>query len=233
MRFLLFLIIIIVIYFVATQIRIVQLDSSPDKKNQKESYQKSQIEKPPSKIPCHNVSKTRIIEGSARDLLRRIKNEYLDTEYHYNLSNQPSVTRYPSNDRYSKDRKYLKYIRDSINSWNEICDKRKKMFVQKLIPIIITETEDEFVITVRAKMIFCGKFLHLELSFHGIVLRSDDFDQDDSCEIQLVNIKPISRIIFDDTNQNPKEYNPFISMDQQLKYVAEMKHIHQNDDYRY
>ena len=84
------------------------------------------------------------------NLVDIIKFEYSDPRYKFNLPNLPVTTRYPNSETTRLDEKYLRHIRNNINSWNKIFDlycqnNGKIITILELKPIFIMETENEFV----------------------------------------------------------------------------------------
>ena len=108
----------------------------------------------------------------ATNLVELIKNEYMDPKYRFNIANLPVTSRQSNTSTLKLDKKYLKHVRDNIESWNKIfnsyCKRNKNIFiVQEIKPIFVMETDHEFIIKVFTKLSYQKKSMHLELTYYG------------------------------------------------------------------
>jgi hypothetical protein len=204
MKLILFLIIVAIVYFIATQINVVHMDTFP-KQQQSELDNKSKIRSMllSNYIKCDNkdnnnessdtiyqknketfsqisdissMSKTSPPNGNS--LLQKINLEYVDCQYKFNISNQPVTTRYPNKNTEHIDKKYTKHIKNNIEEWNEIFKKnwnKKLLHIRSVILLFIMETPNEFLIKANVKLLYLNKTLHLQLTYYGQVEKSDDF----------------------------------------------------------
>ena len=258
MKLILFLIIIIIIYYVATKIKVVHIDSlPPNNKNELITRKKLKDVLTTSYIKDDNTSKNLRIESfvndlefdttsvqkpnahnaykayNAYDVLNNIKEEFLDDQYKFNIPNLPQTTRYCTKYTAHIDNKYVEQIKRNINDWNETIS------IQGIKPIFIIEAGKEFVMKINVSLLYANKTMHLELEYYGQIERSDDFLNGgfDSYILQLVSIKPIKKSEYDinpdapiAADNNLDINNPFISMREQLEYVDKINKMHLNDN---
>lgn len=158
-------------------------------------------------------------------LLNRIKEKYLNTKYLFNLPNNPSTTRYPANQPSQQDHEYLKYIKKDIKTWNNILNTPINIITIKNIhPILVVETSDELLIKVTAELKYLKTIFYLELSYYGLIERTDDFftNQNNTIHLQLVEINKININQYLQSKQPVTEEAPFITMSEQMAYVDEI-----------
>lgn len=271
MKLILFLLIIVVIYFIASRIKVVHSDllSTQEKKELDDRnkirsmlmYNHIRCANSPQQTkPIENFSHSNSNEYSIdspqpiqkigiNEVLNMIKFEFLDKQYFFNMSNRPVATRNSNINTKKEDKKYIKHIKNNINEWNQVLplnsDHIKTMVIK---PIFIKETDNEFVITVNAKLLYLNKTLHLQLTYYGKIEKTDDFlnGGTDTYILQLVNIKPITKFDFSQLittincsttsdyefiAQGDNNTDPFISMAEQMAYVNKINKIHENEEY--
>ena len=176
---------------------------------------------------------------NASNLLILIKSEYVDDQYRFNVSNQPVTTRYPNSNTCVIDGKYIKHIKRSIQSWNELFYKyyqtNEQLLVVKDIKLFfVLETLNEFIIKANVSLLYLGKTLHLQVSYYGEIERTDDFlnGQTDKYVLQVTEVRPITKTEFGEkiipaTSQS--DTWPFMSMYDQMKYVDRINKLHQSE----
>jgi len=243
MKLLIIIIIIIVIYFVLTKIKVVHIDALPDHHREEvanrtkirsmllhnhiktvdnvESYPNKNIEK----FSQHISSGSNNQPLSGKKLFKTIKLKYLDTNYKFNISNQPVTSRYPSEASAHLDKKYLKQIKNNISGWNKLIKLRE------LKLIFVMETEKEFVAKANVELVYMEKTLHLQLMYYGQIKISDDYLDWNSVtyELQLTDIKPILKKEYYSYTGSYQNHMPFMSMEKQLEYVDRINKLHKTE----
>lgn len=235
MKLIIFLIIVVIIYFIATQIKVVHITTLPTKertelenKNKlkemlKPSYIKS-FENKENTIPQQENFQKQIKntkEQNSDSLLSIIRSNHLDPNYQFNIANSPINLMNLHKDNMHYD-KYKKYITKEINSWKKIYKNNFQVF--NIEPIYIAETLDEFLVKANANINFYGKSLFVQVVYYGMVERSDDpFNTCDKYKLQLVGIKKISRSEYSTIT---KIDNPFMTMNEQMEYIAKINQMH-------
>ena len=162
-------------------------------------------------------------------LLNKIKDTYLDSQYYFNDATLPVTSRSPNKNTARIDKKYLHHIKQNINNWNESFDQYGQAFVVKDIkPIFIQETENEFVIQSNVMIYYKYHMIYLDLTFYGQIERSDDFlnGGSDIYIIQLVSAKLVSESKY---HSAVKKYQPFLSMEENMKYVDRINKMHADE----
>ncbi|XWV26461.1 hypothetical protein QJ857_gp0608 [Tupanvirus soda lake] len=231
MKLILFLIIIAVIYFIATNIKVVHSTtfSSDEKKEldernkvrtlllsnhirstdgQNDNYQPKNIESF-SQTNEYQVNDTYYNETidslpNATTLLDMIKDEFLDRQYSFNIPNLPVTTRNSNLGTKSKDKKYVLHIKNNIKEWNEVLTQKsskKYINVDDVKPLFVKETESEFVITVNIRMYYLKRSLHLQATYYGKIDRNDDFMNDDT-DTYILQLVQLKPISKNEFNQN-------------------------------
>lgn len=241
MKLIIFLIVVAIIYFIATRIKVTHLNKlAPNEKKEIENRNKirnlilyNHVKTSDDMVNSNQTEQFSLsIDDSPNinELFSQIKDQFLDQKYYFNLSTQPVTSRYLGHNLSKKDKKYLKHIKNSILEWNQLLDK-KLIKIKEIIPIFIKETEDEFVITVNVRISYHKKMLYLSLVYYGKNQRSDDFinHPQDTYVIQLIDLKVISKNDFYQKNRATENDAPFITMDEQLAYVNKIHQMHQNE----
>lgn len=268
MKLILFLIIVLIIYFIASRIKIVHSKTLSDQEK-KDFDERNRVRSllMTNHIKCENIQDKDINKSekfsnmnttsitntfltddnklpSIHELLDMIKEEFLDKKYYFNMANLPVTTRYSNYNIKSKDKKYIKHIKNNINEWNEIFDDNqnsdKYIEIKEIKPIFIKETENEFIITINTKLSYLQKTLHIQITYYGQIEENDDFinndTETDTYILQLIQFKPIHK---NDYGQNITAYNnnihnsSFITMDEQMAYVNKIKKMHENEEEYY
>lgn len=181
-----------------------------------------------------------IILPNASNLLFLIKSEYVDDQYKFNIATQPVTTRNSNRTTMIQDKKYLRQIKKDMEGWNELFYKyfqtnQKLLAVRELKPIFVTETTNEFVIKLSASVIYLSRPTHFQLTYYGQIEKSNEFLNNfgpaDTYILQLVDIRPIPKNDFDiiPAAFNGSDNGPFMSMQEQMKYVDRVNRMHKND----
>lgn len=218
MKLIIFLVIVIIIYYLATKIKVVHIDNLPPN-NKKELVTRKKIKDILTSSYVKDTSREERIENfvnnlefdeptnlsrnfpNACNLVDLIRKEFVDSQYKFNIPNLPQTTRYCT--KYTKylDDKYLEQIKQNINDWNEIFNHKNIILIKGIKPIFVIETEAEFVIKVNISLLYLNKTMHLEAEYYGQIEKSDEFLNGgfDSYILQLVSIRPIKRSEYDTT----------------------------------
>lgn len=256
MKIIIFLIIIVILYFIATQIKLIHIDTLSDKQ-QNEINTKSRLKYmlTSDHIKCddkihnmHNKNEFFNLQSrnqcndninlpSGKHLFHLIKSNYLDNQYQFNIANQPTITRYYNQNMTNTDNKCLEYIRKNIRKnillWNKIFENKKIIEINTINPIFIIETSNEFIIKTNVSLIYRNKTMHLQLTYYGQIKISDDFlnDGKDTYILQLTDIQPLKKSDYDLQIKEINEYdnNPFMTMQEQLQYVDKINQLHENE----
>lgn len=162
-KFILFLIIILIIYFIATRIQVIHIDKLPEKeKTDLNNRNKIRTMLLANHIKCYDNQKNENFENipnrsdasiisntpntstnssnlsdrelpDADELLDIIKSEYVNSKFKFNIANQPVTSRYSNKNTKIADHKYIKYIKNNIKKWNDFFE---NMFKNGLIHVI-------------------------------------------------------------------------------------------------
>jgi hypothetical protein len=250
MKIVLFLIIIGIIYFAALQIKVVHVDTFTDQQKQ-ELNDKLKIRsilfsnhfKCDKNDSCTNnfpetfsqFSDNSHDAGSstADELIEIINLKCVDSQYKFNIVNQPVTTRYPNKDTEYINRKYIKYIKKNIKKWNKLKAIHKMIYIKKIIPLFVMETLNEFYMKVNIQLLYLNKTLHLQLTYYGQIEQLDDFSKKDIYTLQLVEIKPLTKNEYvNSINSFNEDDNstPFMSMKTQLEYVNKINNMHKYEN---
>lgn len=172
-----------------------------------------------------------------------LRSEYMDTEYNrnqyrFNITGQPTTSRYPNANTVIPDKRYVKQIRKDMMSWNNLFPKyydvKKKLIeIVDIKLIFITETDFEFVIQGMVKIKYRGKFMHFRFEYYGQINRTDDFINGgtDTYTLQLSSLKPMSKSEFESQLDGKylDEKSSFVTIDSQMKYVDKINKLHQKE----
>uniref|UniRef100_A0A6C0LTK6 Uncharacterized protein n=1 Tax=viral metagenome TaxID=1070528 RepID=A0A6C0LTK6_9ZZZZ len=171
---------------------------------------------------------------NASNLLMLIKSEFMDEQYRFNIPNQPVTTRYPCYESYKKDSKLLKQLRLEVESWNVLFYKyyqtnEKLIQIKDIKMVFIQETQHEFIVKVNIALSYLYKSMHYQLTFYGQIDKTDDIINNpiEQYTLQLINIIPIMKSEYFSDIENE---TPFLTMQDQLKYVDKINKLHQNED---
>lgn len=241
MKLLIFLIVVIAIYFIATRIKLVNIDSLPTedrkalKKRQKmrsivrHNHAKCENDKPVDIIEPFSPIDNRIDKTlSSNSILNTIYDEYLDPNYRFNIATKPETYRKIDLNSY-QDKKYMKHIKNNILNWNNLF-KKDLIKIKTITPTFINEASDEFVLSSNVALVVNNDIVLLGLTFYGKIDRTEDHLDGgyDKYIIQLVEMKPVDPDIFDNTIkefQKQKPYNHFMTISEQNAYVKKRKDI--------
>ena len=112
-----------------------------------------------------------------REIIDIIKEEFLDSQYRFNIASQP-VTTVPKN----MYRKYEPYIVDHIQTWNDLFDEDLLEVIRYEI-LFVKKTEEEFYLDAIVMMRYLERSLHLQIKLFGKRVGDD-------MVIQLVGFEP-------------------------------------------
>jgi hypothetical protein len=259
LKLILFLVIIVVIYFLASKIKIIHADTlSHQEKKELDDRNKIRSLLMSNHIRCANpTTNQNVVEKfdqsntmtstseysintesnhklDADEILEIIRNKFLDRQYFFNMATLPVTMRYANTNVRGK---YIKHIKNNIGKWNKVLSSLGSEQIEpiEIKPIYIEETEDEFVILANVKLLFLNKTLHLQLTYYGKIEKPDDFlnGDIDIYVLQLVGIKPISKNEFGQNNYTGIPMEPFMSMDEQMAYVNKINKMHANEEIYY
>jgi len=124
------------------------------------------------------------------NIIEFIRENYLDSQYTFNLSNSRVTTRNINCDLKKHDRIILQKIMISIEQWAEIMKSPEPIIVDKINPLFIMYTDDEFYIRLNAKISYQDDVIYLKLSYYGNI-------SDDKYILQLIEIDTVSRKNFE------------------------------------
>lgn len=234
-KLIIFFVIILLIYFIFIRSS-TKSTSVNNKKCLNESFKTNLTNRAKRTDIDLGMKSTPIHRNNPPNLIKVITSELVDSQYKFNLKALPVSTRYASTNSICSDEKYLRHIRNNIRSWDKIL-KRYGMGIKiiKLIPILISETEDEFIIVVGVKLSYVknskrvGTIYNIELIYYGKIMRSDDFLNGGS-DIYILQLTSMRTINWDEDSYNRyNDHGPFISMKEQLDYVEEVNQMHKNE----
>lgn len=205
-----------------------------------ELYSAKQFNSPDYKHDYFDLYTTPMTLPTANDLFILLRSEYIDStyannKYKFNITNLPTTNRYPNMDTTAEDKKYIKQIKHDIMSWNNLFPKyyhtNKRLIIIKSIKLIfIKETEFEFVVQAIVKLSYRNRLMHFQVEYYGQINRTDDIlnGVGNTTTIKLVGLIPMSRSDFDiqPDSMYQEARSPFISMDEQLKYVNKINQMH-------
>lgn len=242
MKILLFLVLLIFVYFIATQIKVVHVNTLPNgQRTEINNRNKIRSILMSNHIKCstQNDSKksTDNYLFNISDFIIAIRSKYLDNQHEFNVANQPVTTRYPNQNTKLIDDKYIYHIKKNIRSWNKTFE---TIYINNIKPVLIIETLNEFIIKLNTKLYYQKKILYFELIYYGKIERSDDFFNGnyDIYALQLTNIKPITSVEYnnfpririnsevDQQLQETNDHNCFMTMSEQLEYVNKIHKLH-------
>jgi len=258
-KILLSIIIIGIIYFIVIQITRTQTNKTtehftdhsnsihlrnyknkiPNKDRKENRYKRS--EETNLDLSVEMIKQEYLDEDNSPDrLIDLVKKQYLDNQYQFNVANRPITTRYFMSPKVAKsntyrDNDYLRIIRKDIRGWNGIMGKNKNIFLDDLCLISITETDDEFIIKINARIMYLKNTIHLRLTYYGQIIRSDDFlnGGHDEYILQLVDMEPISQreysCEYHDKSKNSTNNDIFMTMDEQMEYVRSVHKMHADE----
>lgn len=247
MKILIFIIIIIIAYFIFTQVKVFHIDTLPYKQQKelrtkakmrsmlldnyvkRENINKNKKNKAIKKLQENRKNENETesnLSTKTLNFLNIIDKEYVNPNFKFNISNQPLITKYFSKYDDNLSKKYLPHIKYNIESWNN--DLPHNFKIIKLIPIIISEAGNEFIIKVYIEIYFniFEKTIYLKADYYGEIEKSDDFDNDDVYILQLIKLNQITKLKFKNINE---KIQPFMNMKDQLKYVDYVNNQHKNE----
>lgn len=153
--------------------------------------------------------------------LSKIKSQYLNHDYKFNISNIP--VRHLYHDMLSKSMlaKYTSAIHNSINNLNT------KFNVAETKLLYIQETDMEFIINALVKLSYKSYNIYIKLSYYGFT--NDSTTADPTYHLQLISFDIISEREFNSPKNNRSLDTVFMTMDQQLAYVEKINNMHANE----
>ncbi len=243
------------IYLAASMIKVIHVSALPEE-HQKELFAQEQIKITFPKLK-EKIIKEKIIKENeallnnsqepspklelpnAQDLFVLIKSEHITNDkYKFNIVSLPvdERTTKPNNER---DDIYLENITKDVLKWNNILwDHYRVPKKTKLIKIndvkitFIKETDIEFTVDAYLKLLYQTKTLYYKVKYYGKVQKSDNFinEEIDQIVMKLVSIRPVNADEYYHSSKKPKKEkitHPFLSMEDQMKYVSKRKAIYQ------
>lgn len=162
-----------------------------------------------------------------------INDEYIDESYKFNIANQP--LRVLRDSHAAKNNKYVKHVRDNIMDWKKaLCDHNIKteIYVKKIHVNFVKETDTEFIIYAIVALIICNRNLYLEIKYYGKYDLDDEIDlnADDTCTIQMLSLKPISKTRYISEVGTECTKDLFQNLDEQLEYVKKVDDMHYDEN---
>lgn len=258
MKIVFFLIIIIIVYILALQIKVVHIKSLPEQ-DRNELKMKSKLKEImytnsiksknklfnnyqnrydlPVRVDLTNSDTLDINDlPDVTNLIELIKNEFVDSDFKFNISNLPVTTQNCNKFTCKNDKYIVKNIREYILKWNELFDNNPIIKILEIKPIFIMKTEREFFVKSFVKLFYNNRSLHLEVVYYAESDKGDDYDSwsDTSYTLYLNSIRPILKADYvysiekiESIEKN--NFGPFQSLSDQLKYVKKINEKHKND----
>lgn len=241
MKLIIFIIIIGIIYLLATRIKVVHIDSLPTPQ-QKELNERTRLRNmllttyvrcPEKEERIQNMNnKINKIKPNVSHLIKLVRSKLVDQNYNFNFANLPVTSRYPSKDTSRSDGLYTMYIKKDIQSWsNKLFGKNKNSIqVSEIKLVSITETIKEFIIDANIILVYGGEEKFLKLRYYGVIQQSDDpfFGGNDEYYLQLTSVKEITEEEYE-ARIEASGRGPFVTMSEQMEYVNKIKKMHDNE----
>lgn len=158
------------------------------------------------------------------NLINLIKKEFVEESYRFNIAGLPVTTKNAS--RENANKKYLKHVSNAINQWNNLFS-LNQIKVKSIYPLIISETDSEFVLKANVKIIYNEKPVYLQVEFYGKIEKTDDIlNKGKDCYIlQLLS----ARLIPAKSYKSKVQSSEFMTMEDQLAYVEKVNEMHENE----
>lgn len=218
-------------------------------------YSADQYDSPNYKDNYWDLTRNYVELPNASNLYMLIKSEYQDSQYKFNVANLPVTTRSPNRNTQDVDAKYLKHVKRNIAGWNRLFYKyypsvftatgypnqgpnylvdKKLLKVRSMKLVLVMETADEFFIKVDASLGYLGKSMHFQLTYYGHIYKNDEFlnGATDVYALQLVDIRPILKSDYElqPNIMDEQDSDPFMSMEEQLRYVNRINKLHWDEN---
>lgn len=247
MKLVYFFLIVIVIYLVASNVKVVHMSElSSEEQNElinrskvrsmlinshiKSDLQKKRFssEQKNSRDYKHDQQDLSIDHNevpSMIDLIELVKSKYLSSFYRFNVANRPTTT----STTCSKQIRDL--VMNEMEGWNSLVSNSQDLLVIKDFKCIyVIEAGDEFSVKGMASAMYLGRTAHFRVCYYGKLYRSlDQLQMDnDVYEMQLTELALIPKNEF--LKEIPGEYTPFLALDKQMEYVNYINQMHQNEN---
>lgn len=222
MKIIYFIAIVIIIYVIASRIKVVHIDSLEEnleltrdmnRQIRKDKMAvKSSLSDPDARgirLPWKETFTAKTHSTyPVREFIGLIREQCLDSNYQFNVQNQPVTTRYPDK---LADGPALQKIRSHINSWNNVLGQNSHFDLICLRPIMVKEVPSEFIIYLIAKIRYVNETIHLTLTYYGIIDEIDDFfDRKDSYYLKLIDMKSVPKQVFENLSTKTMESSKMI-----------------------
>lgn len=236
-----FILFLLVIYLIASQIKVYHVSSLPKK-------QRLELEKrndARSKLLKNHI----LVDGDDKkeefktlptknnpfseypyplDLVNLIKEEYGTDQYRFNDANL--IVSYKYNDNNTV---YTNRILREMNSWNRLFpkyyDTNKILLIVNGVNVVsIQETEADAVVTAVGSYNYLSRTMHVKMIFYVEILRTDDIltNGQSTYILHLIDIKPVRKEEYD---KKIYHADPFMTMADQLSYVERINYMHKNE----
>ena len=221
-KLIIFFSILLLIWWLAIKIKIVHVENFPADQQQelaKQAKLKTIVSTNYFKYDHPNADINMAV------ILARIKKTFADNAYYFNAIDKPVTQLYGTQLTQSK---YLRYIQQDISKWPDF-------HLQKIIPLVIKETDSEFVARVIVQLIYAHRTLHLQLMYYGQITRSDEMtDMSVTYVLQLVDLEPISKKTYAELSNEVTNQPKLFDMAEQMAYVDRVNQMHKQeaDSYR-
>lgn len=182
----------------STPTTIINTDSTPTAKSSSQ---------PASKIFKPNLSSSQIVS--------KIKNEFMDPNYQFNLYMLP-VTTYKENLE-----SYIEKIKTHMIEWNDVLPDKYKIKNIKIKPVYADVTTNEFNLTATISFTYHHQFVLIRASFYGKITIDDIHLNNINCIIQLTNIE--------ETGQHHVFTRSPTMMEKGISYMKKVNKMHRDE----
>lgn len=204
MKLIPFIILIIVLYYIATQIKIVHIDHlKVNEEFRQELNTRSKLRSmlTYSHLKCPDTKTAKMAPPPISKLLELIKAEYLDSQYKFNISTLPVTVKYPNHYTQSDEARYVNSIMAHIISWNDVLKKYYNIddtliHIQDIYITYIMATAKEAIVKAMVKLEYGRDTIQLQLTYYCVILKTDDFEMPDEYVLQLTEMDKVFRYNF-------------------------------------
>ncbi len=197
MKLLIFIIILIIIYFVTTQIKVVHIDTLP-KKQQLELSTRDKVRSmlvnnyvkcPDNKLRQTPVQKEKFQQSSKHRFVTIVKNYFLNTEYVFNPLNLV-VDNHLYDPNSFRDEYIYNLIKQEIAIWCDLIPNNYRPQIS-ISPSKILSTKNQFLVYVKMRVLDNKNSDYCRLLFFIELVNNNSTHQDKPTKCQLVSIKNI------------------------------------------
>lgn len=234
MKLLIFIIILLALYYIATQIKVVHINTLPEsQKNELVNKNKIRDMLKTSYIKSSDDVKDTVVREkfskyidpikyfvnddtkNSQDVLDKIKFNFVEKDFIFNVPNLP-VTR-----KNVDSTKYIKFIHNEINLWKSL---DPEIYIRDISPIDMLQTSQEFLIRSNVEISYRENHIYLQTVFYGKIYERDDIlTGKNRYNLRLVSVRKIDNKSYHSKNFND---NPFLTMEQQMAYVEKINQMH-------